>query len=125
MGVLDCQLCGESFEVRLTPAKVGRRTDTGRFCSGCIGAVRSVRRFGGDVEAAVALLAVRRCAGCGDGSSRLYVDHDHATGVVRGWLCLHCNTGIGHARESVARLASWSRYLLASQFDLRDFCVSE
>ena len=37
----------------------------------------------------------RRCAICGDPRSRLVADHDHDTGLVRGYLCPPCNTQEG------------------------------
>ena len=43
-----------------------------------------------------------KCALCrrATGASRkLSVDHDHATGHVRGLLCRPCNTFLGHARD--------------------------
>lgn len=39
-----------------------------------------------------------RCAICGRASD-LVCDHDHATGLVRGWLCRSCNTSEGTNRE--------------------------
>ncbi len=41
----------------------------------------------------------------------LAVDHNHATGEVRGLLCRNCNTLIGHAKESRERLLSAMAYL--------------
>ena len=42
---------------------------------------------------------------------RLCVDHDHATGAVRGLLCKRCNTGIGYLRDSIELLDSAIQYL--------------
>jgi len=39
-----------------------------------------------------------RCAVCGRASD-LVLDHDHASGLVRGWLCRSCNTLEGTHRE--------------------------
>lgn len=42
---------------------------------------------------------------------RLFVDHCHATGKVRGLLCQSCNTMIGNAKDSVLVLQAGIKYL--------------
>ena len=42
----------------------------------------------------------------------LYVDHDHASGTVRGLLCNNCNTGIALFAEAPARLRRAIAYVL-------------
>lgn len=48
----------------------------------------------GDYSAEVCLILWQadRCAVCGRSPEGLVEDHDHATGLVRGWLCRSCNT---------------------------------
>lgn len=55
------------------------------------------------------------CAVCryvpGEGSKRLHVDHCHDSGTIRGLLCNNCNSAIGNAKESAARLRELAEYL--------------
>lgn len=40
-----------------------------------------------------------------------HIDHSHVTRKVRGLLCGHCNTAIGHMDENPARLRAAADYL--------------
>jgi hypothetical protein len=60
------------------------------------------------------------CAICGGepgttgrrgGVGRLHIDHNHATGRIRGLLCGYCNTMIGLARERISVLLQAVEYL--------------
>jgi len=64
----------------------------------------------------------RRCAICSelrewDGSGKLpfAVDHDHATGFVRGLLCTQCNLGLGCFKDRRDSLINAITYLDRSQ----------
>ncbi len=57
-----------------------------------------------------------RCLCCGTlfgllRAHRPYVDHDHATGRIRGILCLICNTVLGRAADNPKLLRKLARYL--------------
>ena len=52
-----------------------------------------------------------RCAICNDPMRPPCVDHDHATGEVRGLLCLRCNTAIAFLRERPALFTAAVAYL--------------
>ena len=58
-----------------------------------------------------------RCAICNGtetgriASKYFAVDHCHTTGKVRGLLCNHCNTGIGHMKDDIELLEKAIAYL--------------
>lgn len=53
-----------------------------------------------------------RCALCGAHDTKLQVDHDHKSGMVRGVLCRHCNLMLGHAKDNPETLKKAVDYLL-------------
>lgn len=80
------------------------------------------RKYGITVEEADALLEKQggKCAICSvtEGDSRgfrMHIDHDHATGVVRGILCNLCNSGLGQFRDNPDLLTKAIAYLAASE----------
>lgn len=54
------------------------------------------------------------CEICGktEKGRSLALDHDHETGRFRGWLCGHCNTGLGLFGDNVLGLMKAVNYLL-------------
>jgi hypothetical protein len=53
------------------------------------------------------------CEICGDVFKKTpHLDHDHATGKFRGWLCAKCNTGLGLFRDDCDLLACAISYLV-------------
>jgi len=54
------------------------------------------------------------CENCGrvaTAARKLALDHCHATGKFRGWLCTKCNTGIGSLGDSIDGLKKALNYL--------------
>jgi len=49
------------------------------------------------------------------GKRALHLDHDHSTGLFRGWLCHGCNAAIGWARDSPDTLRNLATYLVRSK----------
>lgn len=60
----------------------------------------------------------QNCAARPDGK-QIVVDHDHATGLVRGLICKLCNTALGMFEDDIERLQYAITYLQTA------FVVSE
>jgi hypothetical protein len=74
------------------------------------------RRYGMTVPEYEARLSEQggRCACCGSedpGGGSFRVDHDHATGAVRGLLCNRCNSGIGMLGDTPEAIEKALSYL--------------
>lgn len=54
------------------------------------------------------------CAGQ-PGKRGLFIDHDHDTGVFRGWLCQWCNSALGTLGDNIAGLEHALAYLKRAQ----------
>lgn len=57
-----------------------------------------------------------KCSICGvehidSHRKRLFIDHNHETGKIRGLLCQPCNTGLGHFKDNPVLLKKAVQYL--------------
>lgn len=54
------------------------------------------------------------CEACGERSKKLlFLDHNHANGRVRKWVCYGCNSAIGFAKEDPETLRKIAEYIEA------------
>ena len=75
---------------------------------------RLVQRYGITIEDYNRILAEQKglCAICGNvPTTRFHVDHDHATGKVRGLLCVACNMALGLFKDNPRLLERSIEYL--------------
>lgn len=121
MELLTCTHCRQEKPgtPEFFPLHNKKRNGLDSWCRSCRATYRSEicrGKFRNDIsdEALKQIKAeVTECVICGD-SGPLVVDHDHATGKVRGLLCNHCNRGLGHFRDSPMLLEFAAQYLYAS-----------
>lgn len=120
-----CKVCKYAYlkQYRLAHPEVERERDRKRKRTPSARARDRRRRSGpgahADVVArydALATVPTSRCAICDSGPTtqrygRLSIDHDHATGDIRGLLCARCNTALGFFRDSATLLDKAAAYL--------------
>lgn len=129
----SCELCGKDYEL-----KPGRGANNRVTCYECTDspADRSLhsrnkllKRNYGITQFQFSQLWEKqggKCVTCGTDLSKRgsdlkatkevrkddpYVDHCHTTGKVRGLLCFHCNTALGHIFDNTEILQSMIKYL--------------
>ena len=108
-----CLECGDVQVVRVS------KKDDRWACGPGVKARKLRKRYGitdPDLARKLAKSEDSKCAICGDqaGGKSLSLDHCHETGLVRGFLCPHCNMGLGHFKDDPQRLRAAARYLLAA-----------
>jgi hypothetical protein len=122
-----CPCCGETKPFDQFPKN--RRTKDGlaTYCKPCHNAkgqatrkrlyggsrhYHLLARYGIGADEVSELIAGQGgvCAICGRPDPE-HVDHDHATGVIRGILCFNCNGGLGQFGDDPLRLRAAIEYL--------------
>lgn len=93
-----------------------RRADA-RFCSKkCMAKAANLRLLygiGPEEYRAIFDRQGNACAVCKTGfpEATSHVDHDHASGRVRGILCSQCNVALGMLQEDEARILALAAYI--------------
>lgn len=128
-------VCGQaSRNARIAESVLAGKLASGRACAGCTAPIPAVRRgnalycsdackissrrhenYGLSKQELGVLLAQHEvCAVCQTndwGKKGPQVDHCHATGRVRGVLCINCNNGLGRFEDDPERLRRAASYL--------------
>ena len=133
-GKKKCKDCGEllpidSFSERIKEGRSTRRSECKKCSIDYLNQWRAKnpdansfwyrRKLGVNREVFDRMLSDQggKCAICGTVPARkfrgdtFHVDHDHATGAVRGLLCGLCNKLLGCAKDSLEILEASKRYL--------------
>jgi hypothetical protein len=122
--MLTCTRCGvEKPETsEFFPLHNKKKNGLDSWCRQCRSEYRSNISRGlyrdqiSDADLIALKASTTECVICGN-KEKLVVDHDHASGEIRGLLCNHCNRGLGHFRDDPDLLEYARIYLLSSRDD--------
>jgi len=78
-------------------------------CKECMSHASTASRYGVS-KATVRESRCAPCAICGR-TQAMHIDHDHANGKVRGYLCSRCNVGLGQFLDNPDLLRKATTYL--------------
>ena len=125
-GRKDCALCGKDVALDHFHRTPQRKDNRGSYCIDCIRQLArsyhrrvTVAKYGMTEQDFEDLSAAQgyKCRLCDRPASKerygkLSIDHCHDTGVVRGLLCLRCNTALGKFSDNPRTLLRAAQYLL-------------
>lgn len=120
-GFKTCKFCDKSKDMtnfHKNPITKDGRTNYCRECSTVLAFQRRIKKdYGMTIEDYNDFFEIQdgRCAICNKHQSeldkRLYIDHNHVTGEVRGLLCANCNTLLGMAQDRINILEAAINYI--------------
>ena len=109
-----CNTCGIGKTEENTYLQSGSSVTLHSNCKTCHAWHNRRRRYNLTVEELKDLEQRTNCDICGFAYERALdqcIDHDHATGTVRGVICRKCNLGLGQFDDDPARLREAANYI--------------
>lgn len=118
-----CRLCGIEKPLELFHKNKSYKTGRSTSCKECSTKRAYLYRdpvktaswkYGISKQQAEELVQTLHCAICGNNQVKgkhMCIDHNHATGKVRGPLCDFCNKGLGQFKDSIDLLEKAINYL--------------
>jgi hypothetical protein len=101
-----CTVCKEHKLLEEFHSSPSKRDGKQSYCKQCRNSYNYVLKYGITEEEYRELYIQQNglcsiCGGIPTGKyAKLYVDHDHISGEIRGLLCQGCNSGIGYLKDS-------------------------
>jgi Recombination endonuclease VII len=114
-----CRACAQYKPLDDFGGRTGKSSSKTFQCNDCMRTRDRARHlatsYGMSVDAVEKLLASQggTCAICRVAPA-VHVDHDHATGTVRGMRCFRCNVALGHFEDTPATILRAARYLMTA-----------
>ena len=109
-GILDCRACCNAANNARYKAKYAakRRTNYDKAAR----RERTITDYGITLEEYEQMIQSQNsCCKICERSEKLFIDHCHTTGAVRGLLCNQCNVALGMVRDNPATLSRMKEYL--------------
>jgi len=109
-----CKICKEVKPLEDFNKHIGHKDNLDTRCRSCVKKQAAVRKriFAGAPPKSKVCDCCGKPSYWGHGAPKsLVLDHDHKTEKFRGWLCDHCNVGIGLLGDDIEGLQMAMAYL--------------